>query len=134
VPKFKVGDRVERVGWLVPEYMRKGIVTDVIPNKQGQDSFNEYEVNFFLFAWGFLFREIAGEELILPDGFVFHTNTTTRMLAMTVAFASALAAQIARSIAVDRTEWVTWRKYRCGELDRGTALPRAICQASGLSL
>jgi hypothetical protein len=46
VPKFKVGDRVERVGWLVPEYMRKGIVTGVIPNKQGQDSFNEYEVNF----------------------------------------------------------------------------------------
>jgi len=23
-----------------------GIVTGVIPNKQGQDSFNEYEVNF----------------------------------------------------------------------------------------
>ena len=44
--KFKVGDRVERVGWLVSEYMRKGIVTGVIPNKQRQDSFNEYEVNF----------------------------------------------------------------------------------------
>src|SRR5262249_52501102 len=26
--------------------MRKGIVTGVIPNKRGQDSFNEYEVNF----------------------------------------------------------------------------------------
>jgi len=46
VPKFKVGDRVERVEWLVPEYMRKGIVTGVIPNKQNQDSFNEYAVNF----------------------------------------------------------------------------------------
>jgi hypothetical protein len=46
VPKFKVGDRVERIGWLVPEYMRNGIVTGVIPNKQGQDSFNEYKVNF----------------------------------------------------------------------------------------
>jgi hypothetical protein len=46
VPKFKVGDRVERIGWLVPEYMRKGIVTGVTLNKQGQDSFNEYEVNF----------------------------------------------------------------------------------------
>jgi hypothetical protein len=46
VAKFKVGDRVERIGWLVPEYMRKGIVTGVIPNKLGQDSLNEYEVNF----------------------------------------------------------------------------------------
>jgi len=46
VPRFKIGDRVERIGWLVPEYMSKGIVTGVIPNKQGQDSFNEYEVNF----------------------------------------------------------------------------------------
>jgi acetyl-CoA carboxylase carboxyltransferase component len=46
VPKFKVGDRVERIGWLVPEYMRRGIVTGVTLNRQGQDSFNEYEVNF----------------------------------------------------------------------------------------
>ena len=36
MPKFKVGDRVGRVGWLVPEYMRKGIITGVVPNKQGQ--------------------------------------------------------------------------------------------------
>ena len=46
MPKFKVGDRVERIGSLVPEYMRCGIVTEVIPNDQGRDLFNEYEVNF----------------------------------------------------------------------------------------
>ena len=46
MPKFKVGDRVERIGSLVPEYMRSGIITRVIPNNQGKDLFNEYEVNF----------------------------------------------------------------------------------------
>ena len=46
VPKFKVGERVERIGSLVPEYMRSGVVTRVIPNPQGQDLFNEYEVDF----------------------------------------------------------------------------------------
>jgi hypothetical protein len=46
MPKFKVGDRVERIGSLVPEYMRSGIITRVIPNNQGMDLFNEYEVNF----------------------------------------------------------------------------------------
>jgi len=46
MPKFNVGDRVERIGSLVPEYMRSGVVTRVIPNPQGQDLFNEYEVNF----------------------------------------------------------------------------------------
>jgi hypothetical protein len=35
MPKFKVGDHVERIGSLVPEYMRSGIVTRVIPNQQG---------------------------------------------------------------------------------------------------
>jgi hypothetical protein len=29
MPKFKVGDRVERIGWLVPEYMRKGTVRSI---------------------------------------------------------------------------------------------------------
>jgi hypothetical protein len=46
MPKFKVGDHVERIGSLVPEYMRSGIVTRVIPNQQGHHLFNEYEVNF----------------------------------------------------------------------------------------
>ena len=46
MPKFKVGDQVERIGTLVPEYMRSGVITRVIPNSQGQDLFNEYEVNF----------------------------------------------------------------------------------------
>ena len=46
MPKFKVGDHVERVGSLVPEYMKSGVITRVIPNDQGQDLFNEYAVNF----------------------------------------------------------------------------------------
>ncbi len=46
MPKFAVGDLVERIGSLVPEYMRSGVITRVIPNDQGQDLFNEYEVNF----------------------------------------------------------------------------------------
>jgi hypothetical protein len=46
MPKFKVGDQVERIGSLVPPYMRSGIVTKVIPNKDGMDWFTEYEVNF----------------------------------------------------------------------------------------
>jgi len=27
MPKFKVGDEVERIGTLVPEYMRSGVIT-----------------------------------------------------------------------------------------------------------
>jgi hypothetical protein len=46
MPKFKVGDEVERIGALVPPYMKRGVVTRVIPNKQGQDWFTEYEVDF----------------------------------------------------------------------------------------
>jgi hypothetical protein len=46
MPKFKVGDRVERIGSLVPEYMRHGVITRVIPNKDVVDLFTEYEVNF----------------------------------------------------------------------------------------
>jgi hypothetical protein len=44
--KFKVGDRVERIGLFVAEYMRSGVITRVIPNNQGVELFNEYEVNF----------------------------------------------------------------------------------------
>jgi len=46
MPKFAVGDYVERIGSLVPEYMRSGVITRVIPNDQGLELFNEYEVNF----------------------------------------------------------------------------------------
>jgi hypothetical protein len=46
MPKFKVGDRVERIGSLVPEWMQNGVILRVIPNDQGLDLFNEYEVNF----------------------------------------------------------------------------------------
>jgi hypothetical protein len=46
MPKFAVGDYVERIGSLVPEYMRSGVIIRVIPNDQGLDLFNEYEVNF----------------------------------------------------------------------------------------
>jgi hypothetical protein len=45
MPKFKVGDHVERIGALVPEYMRSGVIVRVIPNK-GLDWFAEYEINF----------------------------------------------------------------------------------------
>ena len=46
MPRFKVGDRVERVGTLIPPYLKKGTVTKVTPNKDGLDRFTEYEVNF----------------------------------------------------------------------------------------
>jgi hypothetical protein len=42
----QVGDQVERVGGLVPPYMRDGTVLRIIPNKDGLDWFTEYEVNF----------------------------------------------------------------------------------------
>jgi hypothetical protein len=46
MPTFKVGDRVERVGPFVPNYMKNGVVTRVIPNDAGMDWLSEYEVNF----------------------------------------------------------------------------------------
>ena len=46
MPRFKVGDRVERIGTLIPPYLKKGTVTKVMPNKDGLDRFTEYEVNF----------------------------------------------------------------------------------------
>jgi hypothetical protein len=46
MPKFAVGDHVEKIGLLVPESMRQGIVIRVITNKVGQDLFYEYEVAF----------------------------------------------------------------------------------------
>jgi hypothetical protein len=44
--RFKVGDRVERVGLLVPEYMKIGRVVRVIPHPQLPEHFTEYEINF----------------------------------------------------------------------------------------
>jgi hypothetical protein len=41
--KFKIGDRVERIGRLVPSYMRDGVITRIIPNKDGFDLLTEYE-------------------------------------------------------------------------------------------
>ena len=44
--KFQFGDRVNRIGALVPQYMRNGVVVRVIPDTEGEDLFNEYEVDF----------------------------------------------------------------------------------------
>jgi hypothetical protein len=46
MPSFKVGDRVERIGVLVPIWMKVGIVTKVIPNKHGIDWATQYQVDF----------------------------------------------------------------------------------------
>jgi hypothetical protein len=46
MPKFAVGDHVERVGVLVPESMRYGTIIRVTPNTVGEDLFYEYEVAF----------------------------------------------------------------------------------------
>ena len=46
MPKFKVGDHVERIGSLVPPYMRYGTVTHVTPYKVEVACLTEYEVNF----------------------------------------------------------------------------------------
>ena len=46
MPKFKVGDRVERIGTLVSPYMKSGVITRVIPTINGPDWVTEYEVDF----------------------------------------------------------------------------------------
>ena len=46
MPRFKVGDRVERVGSLIPLYMKKGVIVRVIQDKNLPDWFTQYEVNF----------------------------------------------------------------------------------------
>ena len=43
MPSFKVGDRVERIGVLVPIWMKVGIVTKVIPNKHGIEWATQYK-------------------------------------------------------------------------------------------
>ena len=44
--RFKLGDRVERMGALVPTWMKIGMITKVIPNKDGFDWATQYEVEF----------------------------------------------------------------------------------------
>ena len=34
---FKVGDRVERIGPLAPDWMKYGVITKVLPDKHGID-------------------------------------------------------------------------------------------------
>jgi hypothetical protein len=46
MPRFKVGDKVERVGPLIPDYMHYGVITKVTPNKDGLEWATEYEVKF----------------------------------------------------------------------------------------
>jgi len=43
---FKIGDHVERVGPLVPEYMKFGHVVRVIPHPDLPEYLTEYEVDF----------------------------------------------------------------------------------------
>jgi hypothetical protein len=46
MPRFKIGDRVELIGALVPNSIKTGTVTKVIPNKHGIDWATQYEVDF----------------------------------------------------------------------------------------
>jgi len=46
MPRFKVGDQVERVGSLIPPYMKSGRVMRVIPHPDLPEHFTEYEIDF----------------------------------------------------------------------------------------
>jgi hypothetical protein len=46
MPLFKVGDYVERVGTLVPPYMKFGRIVRVIPHEDLPEHLTEYEVDF----------------------------------------------------------------------------------------
>jgi hypothetical protein len=46
MPKFKIGDHVTRTASIVPQYMRDGVITRVIPDEHFPEWFTEYEVNF----------------------------------------------------------------------------------------
>ena len=70
MPRFKVGDRVERIGSLVPEYMKTGRVTLVIPNQNGLDWFTEYEVDF-----GSITARLYETQLRLIDPMKDHSST-----------------------------------------------------------
>jgi hypothetical protein len=56
MPRFKVGDYVERVGVFTPTYMKFGRVVRVIPHAGQADYFTEYEVGFDLGLTG-IFRQ-----------------------------------------------------------------------------
>ena len=43
---FKVGDRVERIGPLAPDWMKYGVITKVLPDKHGIDWATQYAVEF----------------------------------------------------------------------------------------
>jgi hypothetical protein len=43
---FKVGDRVARIDPLVPNWMKYGVITKVIPDKHGIEGATQYEVEF----------------------------------------------------------------------------------------
>jgi hypothetical protein len=44
--RFKVGDYVERVGPLVPIYMKSGRIVHVIPHPELPEGFAEYTIDF----------------------------------------------------------------------------------------
>ena len=46
MPRFKVGDQVERIGSLIPTYMKSGRVMRVIPHPDLPEHFTEYEIDF----------------------------------------------------------------------------------------
>jgi hypothetical protein len=46
MPKFKVGDHVERTRLHEPPYMPVGVITRVIPDPTGRSWLNQYEVDF----------------------------------------------------------------------------------------
>jgi hypothetical protein len=46
MPRFQVGDQVERVGTLIPPYMKSGRVMRVIPHPDLPEQFTEYEIDF----------------------------------------------------------------------------------------
>ena len=46
MPKFKIGDRVERMGTVLPTYMRDGIVKAVFPDDDLPEHLTEYDVDF----------------------------------------------------------------------------------------
>ena len=45
--RFKVGDWVEVIGDVAPD-MKQGTILRVLPNSEGSDRLNEYEVRFGL--------------------------------------------------------------------------------------
>ena len=46
MPLFKIGDYVQHIDSLVPEYMKFGRVVRIIPNPNAPEHLTEYEVDF----------------------------------------------------------------------------------------